>query len=61
MIADVTRIIPLALKHRVDGDTLVKLINDVESRGSREGILSFKNKSLSGMKRKNIFSKMHVH
>jgi len=44
MIADVTRIIPLALKHRVDGDTLVKLINDVESRGSREGILSFKNK-----------------
>ncbi len=44
MIADVTRILPLALKHRVDGDTLVKLINDVESRGSREGILSFKNK-----------------
>lgn len=44
MIADVNRIIPLALKHRVDGDTLVKLINDVESRGSREGILSFKSK-----------------
>jgi len=44
MIADVNRILPLALKHRVDGDTLVKLINDVESRGSREGILSFKNK-----------------
>jgi len=44
MISDVTRILPLALKHRVDGDTLVKLINDVESRGSKEGILSFKNK-----------------
>ncbi|NLO21120.1 MAG: magnesium chelatase [Syntrophomonadaceae bacterium] len=44
MITDVTRILPLALKHRVDGDTLVKLINDVESRGAREGILSFKNK-----------------
>lgn len=44
MISDVTQVIPLALKHRVDGDTLIKLINDVESRGSKEGILSFKNR-----------------
>jgi magnesium chelatase subunit I len=43
-ITDVNKVLPLALKHRVDGDTLVKLINDVENRGSREGILSFKSK-----------------
>jgi magnesium chelatase subunit I len=43
-ITDVNKVLPLALKHRVDVDNLVKLINDVENRGSREGILSFKSK-----------------
>ena len=42
MITDVTHMIPLVLKHRVDGDTLVRMINDVDSRGSKDGILSFK-------------------
>ncbi|NLX02252.1 MAG: magnesium chelatase [Syntrophomonadaceae bacterium] len=42
MITDVTYMIPLVLKHRVDGDTLVRMINDVDSRGSKDGILNFK-------------------
>ncbi len=44
MISDVTKVIPMALKHRVDGDILVRLINEADSKGSREGILSFKNR-----------------
>jgi magnesium chelatase subunit I len=44
MINDVTRMIPLVLKHRVDGDTLIKMVNDVDARGTKEGILSFKNR-----------------
>lgn len=44
LINDVTHMIPLVLKHRIDGDTLVKIINDVDNRGTKEGILSFKNK-----------------
>lgn len=43
-ISDVTQVIPLVLKHRVDGDTLVRMMNDVDSRGVKEGILSFKNR-----------------
>ncbi len=43
MITDVTRVIPMAVKHRVDGDTLVRLINEVDNKGSG-GILSFKNR-----------------
>jgi len=47
-VSDVTHMIPLVLKHRVDNDTLIKMINDVDSRGGKEGILNFrgrKNKS----------------
>ncbi len=47
-VSDVTYMIPLVLKHRVDNDTLIKMINDVDSRGGKEGILNFrgrKNKS----------------
>jgi magnesium chelatase subunit I len=44
MITDVTHMIPMVLKHRVDGDTLVRMINDVDTRGSKESILSFKGK-----------------
>jgi magnesium chelatase subunit I len=44
LINDVTHMIPLVLKHRIDGDTLVKIINDVDTRGTKEGILSFRNK-----------------
>ena len=43
-ITDVTYMIPLVLKHRVDGDTLVRMINDTDSRGSKDGILSFRGK-----------------
>ncbi|WP_054695425.1 ATP-binding protein [Syntrophomonas palmitatica] len=47
-VSDVTYMIPLVLKHRVDNDTLIKMINDVDSRSGKEGILNFrgrKNKS----------------
>ena len=42
LISDVNRVIPLALKHRVDSDTLLQVINDTEGQG--EGILRFKNR-----------------
>lgn len=44
MIGDVIEVLPLALKHRVDGDTLVKIMNGLESRGTRESILSLKDR-----------------
>lgn len=44
LINDVTHMIPLVLKHRVDGDTLVKMINEVDVKGARDGILNFKSK-----------------
>ncbi|MGI5921562.1 MAG: ATP-binding protein [Syntrophomonadaceae bacterium] len=44
LINDVTHMIPLVLKHRIDGDTLVKIINDVDNRGIKDGILSFRSK-----------------
>ena len=44
MINDVTSMIPLVLKHRIDGDTLIRMVNDVEPRGAREGILNFRGK-----------------
>ncbi len=40
LISDVKRVIPLALKHRVDSDTLLQVINDLDGKG--ESILSFK-------------------
>ncbi|HWQ74315.1 MAG TPA: magnesium chelatase [Syntrophomonas sp.] len=52
MISDVTHMIPQVLKHRVDGDTLIKMINDVDARGTRDGILNFKNKKNSPDKKK---------
>lgn len=44
LIGDVTHMIPLVLKHRVDSDTMVRMINDVDSKGVKDGILSFKNR-----------------
>ncbi|MGE5396141.1 MAG: ATP-binding protein [Chitinophagales bacterium] len=44
MIGDVVEMIPLALKHRVDGDTLVKIMNGLENRGARDSILSIKDR-----------------
>jgi len=41
---DVIDMIPLALKHRVDGDTLVKIMNSLESRSPKESILSLREK-----------------
>lgn len=42
LINDVTDMIPLVLKHRVDGDTLVRMINDVDAKSAKDGILTFK-------------------
>lgn len=39
---DVLEIVPLALKHRVDGDTLVKIMNSLENKSTRDSILSFR-------------------
>ncbi|KUG02699.1 putative chelatase [hydrocarbon metagenome] len=44
MISDVTQVIPMALKHRIDGDRLLGLINEVDNHKISEGILSFKNR-----------------
>ncbi|HEX3010724.1 MAG TPA: magnesium chelatase [Syntrophomonadaceae bacterium] len=44
LINDVTHMIPMVLKHRVDGDTLIKMVNDVDARSAKDGILSFKNR-----------------
>lgn len=46
-INDVTQMIPLVLKHRVDGDTLVHMINDVSVKGPKDGILNFKGRKNS--------------
>lgn len=46
--ADVIETIPLALKHRVDGDTLVKIMNSLESRSPKESILSLRDKRGKG-------------
>ncbi len=43
LISDVTCMLPQVLKHRVDGDTLVKIINS-DSRSIKDGILNYKNK-----------------
>ncbi|MGI6453261.1 MAG: ATP-binding protein [Syntrophomonadaceae bacterium] len=41
-LSDVIKMIPMVLKHRIDSDTLVRILNDVESKGAREGILNFR-------------------
>ncbi len=51
LINDVTDLIPLVLKHRVDGDTLVKMINDIDKKGARDSILSFKGKNAKNKSR----------
>ncbi|MGI6514811.1 MAG: magnesium chelatase [Syntrophomonadaceae bacterium] len=47
MINDVIEMLPLALKHRVDGDTLIKIMNGLESRSSRDSILNIKDRRIS--------------
>jgi len=42
-INDVTHMLPLILKHRLDSDTLIRVINDIE-KGGKESIFSFGNK-----------------
>ncbi|NLB18381.1 MAG: magnesium chelatase [Syntrophomonadaceae bacterium] len=44
MINDVIDMLPLALKHRVEGDTLVKIMHGLESRTSRDSILNIKDR-----------------
>jgi len=42
-IHDVTHMLPLILKHRLDSDTLIRVINDIE-KGGKESMFSFTNK-----------------
>ncbi len=42
---DVTRMLPLILKHRLDSDTLIRVINDVDGKG--ESIFSSVNKKIN--------------
>lgn len=53
LLNDVSHIIPQVLKHRVDGDTLVKIVNDVDIKGMREGILNFKSRKKSQKNRED--------
>ncbi len=43
-INDVTNMIPLILKHRLDADTLIRVINDLDGKGGKESMFSFGNK-----------------
>jgi len=45
-INDVTNMLPLILKHRVDSDTLIRVINDVDRKGGKESMFSFGNKKI---------------
>ncbi len=47
MINDVIEMLPLALKHRVDGDTLVKIMNTLESKSARDSILNIKDRRIT--------------
>jgi magnesium chelatase subunit I len=42
-INDVTHMLPLILKHRLDSDTLIRVLNDIE-KGGKESMFSFANK-----------------
>lgn len=44
MVSDVIDMLPLALKHRVDGDTLLKIMNGLESKGARDSILNIRDR-----------------
>ena len=44
LINDVTHMIPQVLKHRVDSDTMVRMMNDGDHRGVKDSILSLKSK-----------------
>jgi len=39
-INDVIRILPLILKHRLDAEALIRVINDVEGKGGKESVFS---------------------
>ena len=44
-INDVTHILPLILKHRLDPDTLIRVISDTDGKGSKDAIFSFTKKN----------------
>ena len=44
-INDVTHMLPLILKHRLDSDTLIRVVNDIE-KGGKESMFSFGNKKI---------------
>ncbi|PKM78827.1 MAG: magnesium chelatase [Firmicutes bacterium HGW-Firmicutes-15] len=43
-INDVIHMLPLILKHRLDSDTLIRVINDVDVKSGKESMFSFVNK-----------------
>jgi Mg-chelatase subunit ChlI len=45
-INDVTRMLPLILKHRIDSDTLIRVINDIEGKSGKDSIFSSVNKKV---------------
>ncbi len=45
-INDVTRMLPLILKHRIDSDTLIRVINDIEGKAGKDSIFSSVNKKV---------------
>ena len=60
-INDVTRMLPLILKHRLDSDTLIRVINDVDGKGGKESIFSSVNKKITNKpepdRRNGLFQK----
>ncbi|MDO4540196.1 MAG: magnesium chelatase [Syntrophomonadaceae bacterium] len=54
MLADVTHIIPQVLRHRVGSDVLLKLTNDSDLRGTREGVLNSRSRKRSDDRDKKI-------
>ncbi|MEA4925143.1 MAG: magnesium chelatase [Syntrophomonadaceae bacterium] len=45
-INDVTRMLPLILKHRIDSDTLIRVMNDIEGKAGKDSIFSSVNKKV---------------
>jgi len=46
-INDVNRMLPLILKHRINAETLIRVINDVDGKGGKENIFSTVNKKIT--------------
>jgi magnesium chelatase subunit I len=61
LINDVTHMIPQVLKHRVDSDTMVRMMNDADTRGVRDSIIGFKGRKKDDKKKEEEDSEYFVH